>query len=732
MENPLPAQASNDDIEAAFYSLLHRVSSQRRVVVLLDALDQFEPTPRGRYLTWFKPLQWPANARLIATAIPSSASHVLAEASGTAEIDVPPLSADDAQAIGTHVWGRYHRTLNPAVLAVLIDKQVPDGTPACGNPLWLTLALEQLNLLDADDFARAERDFPGSPGERLAALLLDTARRMPPDVENLYGWLLEQNEKAYGMAATRAFATAIALSRNGWRDTDLLDLVPRLSSHFKNQQSSISNRQSSSATDPAEAQPQESDLHPKFKIQNSKFDILALASIRRSFRAHLVRRGEHEQLDFFHAQMRRAVLDRCVPDAPARPPLHAAISDFLESLPASDPLIRLERMTQLIGERNATRAATYYATVDASGAAPTERLGSTWTLVDWIAEAEQGAHASSVPPAASCGRDPVNEESPNNPHLAWITSWLDQAELANELIYQLTCNFQFGLFKRMENDVVLPTRQCLVEATRRALQRLAAADPSNAGWQRDLSVSQEKIGDVLLAQGDLAGALRAFRESLAVRERLAAADPSNAGWQRDLSVSLTQMAQLHERQGDRAEALRHAEASFRIDERLASMDPTNVTWQNDVRVSRSMVERLAGMSDSPLSAVGSQAPSGHPAPSGPASPPRVSQTPAVTPKTMTPEELRTRANENFHNQQWEAAETYYTRLLNLGEPLAEVVPRLVDCLLNAHDELLPGTCARIVELLAKLESAGHTALARDIRATYTARLPKKPWWKRWG
>ena len=244
--------------------------------------------------------------------------------------------------------------------------------------------------------------------------------------------------------------------------------------------------------------------------------------------------------------MRRAVLDRCVPAAPARPPLHAAISDFLESLPASDPLIRLERMTQLIGERNATRAATYYATVDASGAAPTERLGSTWTLVDWIAEAEQGAHASSVPPAASCGRDPVNEESPNNPHLAWITSWLDQAELANELIYQLTCNFQFGLFERMENDVVLPTRQCLVEATRRALQRLAAADPSNAGWQRDLFVSSVKIGDVLLDQGDLAGALRAFRESLAVAERLAAADPSNAGWQRDLVVSYVKVAQVAE------------------------------------------------------------------------------------------------------------------------------------------------------------------------------------------
>ena len=39
----------------------------------------------------------------------------------------------------------------------------------------------------------------------------------------------------------------------------------------------------------------------------------------------------------------------------------------------------------------------------------------------------------------------------------------------------------------------------------------ALADPTNAGWQRDLSVSHNKVGDVLLAQGDLAGALKAYR-----------------------------------------------------------------------------------------------------------------------------------------------------------------------------------------------------------------------------
>jgi tetratricopeptide (TPR) repeat protein len=43
-------------------------------------------------------------------------------------------------------------------------------------------------------------------------------------------------------------------------------------------------------------------------------------------------------------------------------------------------------------------------------------------------------------------------------------------------------------------------------------EALAARDPGNAQRQRDLSVSHEMIGDVLVAQGDGAGALRAYRD----------------------------------------------------------------------------------------------------------------------------------------------------------------------------------------------------------------------------
>jgi hypothetical protein len=53
-----------------------------------------------------------------------------------------------------------------------------------------------------------------------------------------------------------------------------------------------------------------------------------------------------------------------------------------------------------------------------------------------------------------------------------------------------------------DRDDFTAARQALTIA-----DRLAKVDPGNAGWQRDLSVSYNKVGDVLVAQGNLAAAL---------------------------------------------------------------------------------------------------------------------------------------------------------------------------------------------------------------------------------
>jgi tetratricopeptide (TPR) repeat protein len=108
-------------------------------------------------------------------------------------------------------------------------------------------------------------------------------------------------------------------------------------------------------------------------------------------------------------------------------------------------------------------------------------------------------------------------------------------------------------------------------------ERLAKADPNNAGWQRDLSLSYEKVGDVLVAQGNLTEALKSHRESLAIRERLAKADPNNASWQRELAIINERLGAVYIKRNETDEA----KAAFEL--ALAIYDSVTARFPDDTR-----------------------------------------------------------------------------------------------------------------------------------------------------
>jgi hypothetical protein len=62
--------------------------------------------------------------------------------------------------------------------------------------------------------------------------------------------------------------------------------------------------------------------------------------------------------------------------------------------------------------------------------------------------------------------------------------------------------------------------------------------PANPEWQRDLAVSHDTMGDVLVVHGDFPGALDAYRRSLAVVETLGARDDHDSRWHKDLLVKI--------------------------------------------------------------------------------------------------------------------------------------------------------------------------------------------------
>ena len=320
--------------EDIFADLLHRVAGERRVVILIDALDRFERTNRGRYLTWL-PRAWPTNLRFIATTIAGDESEVLHKRSDTCVEELRALDHDEAGLLAESVYARYHREPNREAVDTLLDKKV-DGRPAAGNPLWLVSAVEELNLLDRVDFLRADREFTDLPTDaQLPALVLAMAENeTPADLSGLLAKTLERAERAYGVALTRAFTTLLVLGRIGWRERDLAALVP--------------------AVVPL--------LFPNGPPAGWQgFGPLVFAALRRGFRGHVVRRGQDDRWDFFHLEMRTAAATAVTKSSALCKQSHAAIAGHLLGLPPDDPLRESEVMYHLIQADDRLRAADIYA-----------------------------------------------------------------------------------------------------------------------------------------------------------------------------------------------------------------------------------------------------------------------------------------------------------------------------------------------------------------------------------
>jgi tetratricopeptide (TPR) repeat protein len=123
----------------------------------------------------------------------------------------------------------------------------------------------------------------------------------------------------------------------------------------------------------------------------------------------------------------------------------------------------------------------------------------------------------------------------------------------------------------------------------RIRDHLAQSDPGNTQWQRDLSVSHNKIGDVQRAQGSLEAALASYQAGLRIAEHLAQSDPGNTQWQRDLSVSHNKIGDVQQAQGSLEAALASYRAGLRIRKHLAQSDPGNAEWQRDLSVSHDRI-----------------------------------------------------------------------------------------------------------------------------------------------
>ncbi len=286
-----------------FARLLESAAAERTIIVIVDTLEELENSPAGRLLTWW-PRHLDGRAALYFTGREITAAANAWQLSRDDVHDLAGLMPDEARQLVVQLCQRRRRQLQQSVLASIMIKPSGREGLACENPLWLTLLVEELNLLEAQDFARTLQ-FTGGGGDRIERLLRETVENAPGNVLELIGYILARVERSLGRAAVARFTELLALSRSGLRPTDLTALWPQ---------------------HPSDQSPAGLPISP-----------LELSQLRHRLRGQVGVGGGFGAWRILHAPLRQAAQERYLPDNTVRQELHSRLADHFLTLPRFDP-----------------------------------------------------------------------------------------------------------------------------------------------------------------------------------------------------------------------------------------------------------------------------------------------------------------------------------------------------------------------------------------------------------
>lgn len=274
-----PEEDFKEDPESLKKQLAARLESYeggRRIVLLIDAVNQLTA---GHDLTWL-PLRLGSNVRIVISCIddPSSSAdspeaRVMSALQGRKPeprwVDLTPLDEEDVRGIIDRHLLEYCRKLD--------SKQIEDicRIDQARNPLYLLVILHALRLL---------------PGEGAHLKVPDIIANLPvryPDTVSLFDWILDRLE-VFGKETVRLWFIYLSLGRVGMSGRELSELLAR---------------------------------------KLGKDGALMARHIERGIRQYLQRRGA--QWDFFHVQLRQAVVRRYLPEDTS--PYHVDIAAYLET-----------------------------------------------------------------------------------------------------------------------------------------------------------------------------------------------------------------------------------------------------------------------------------------------------------------------------------------------------------------------------------------------------------------
>jgi tetratricopeptide (TPR) repeat protein len=551
-----------EKLQEKFLELLHRTSASKRVLLLIDALDRFEPTARAQHLSWLPSLM-PQNVRLLCTAITGTEQKAANYHKGLLAKSIDIFSTAEAKEMLDALCLRQHKSLPAKIEKIILEKKRANGQPVTSSPLWLSLAVNMLMAIDHDDFEKMSQ-LEGRSDQQIESYMVAMAN----DFDSLPGPLfLSLKNKAsllFGETFTTAVFNYLAISRNGLREKDLEKLMP---------------------------------------ASKIDWDPLQFANLRRWFKAHLVIQGEELQWNLGHSILRNTLQENLPPEKYTS--INFGIATHLLTLPGTDSLRASETMFHLLESEKLVDAAAYYG----SNLTKSEISGATVVMAETITGSEKGiGKAVQLPYLLLNQFEQLNGILKNyiyelNDELSTEGNLMQRQILLAHLFNTLQDGIEI---KKRDNDfgyyyAVLSEKlgsihqsmghleEALKYFEKRSLlgKELFEANPSKEEMKHGLAISYQYLGRIHQSMGHLEEALKFFENSNQLSKELYEANFHNEGLKHSLVISYQNLGHIHQSMGHLEEALKYFGYYNQFSKELYEANPHSEKLKNSLAISYS-------------------------------------------------------------------------------------------------------------------------------------------------
>ncbi len=209
------------ETKQALYSLLSNVSRRQRVVILIDALNQFNTCEEVRTLDWINELFIPENVRVLYSALPGLFDDVFLKRDVYC-LNLEELDNSEITAIAGVTAKKFHKQLSQGVLEALCDKRDDAGEVACRIPLYLSMFIEYIADFDMEDYlAISEMEKQMGGAHAISEYIRNRIRTAPSDVARLFDAVSLKCAKHIGEGKNEFITTLLGQSRFGVREADI-------------------------------------------------------------------------------------------------------------------------------------------------------------------------------------------------------------------------------------------------------------------------------------------------------------------------------------------------------------------------------------------------------------------------------------------------------------------------------------------------------------------------------